>query len=87
MRLRAGHLHAPRGRPGNQCAAGADQITLAIGVHELSIPGTGEDAAAPGDLDVTGDLTIAGANAYLSVIDANAIDRVIDHAPRARPTR
>ena len=58
--------------------AGADQIALAVGVQELTIGGAGEDAGATGDLDITDDLTIAGANSYLSVIDANGIDRVLD---------
>ena len=63
----------------------ADRITLAAGVQELSILDAHEDAAATGDLDITDDLTIAGANACLAVIDANGIDRVIDQT--APPTR
>jgi hypothetical protein len=66
--------------------AGADQIILAVGVHELTIGGIDEDAAATGDLDITDDLTIAGANAFLSIIDANGIDRVLDQrAPTDTP--
>jgi hypothetical protein len=61
--------------------AGADQVTLAAGVHELSLAGADEDQGATGDLDVLDDLTIAGANAYLAVIDANGVDRVLDQAP------
>ena len=65
--------------------AGADEIRLGSGRHELTIAGTGENKAAKGDLDVTDQLTIAGTNAYLSVIDANGIDRVIDFAPGGTP--
>ena len=63
--------------------AGADQVDLGVGVHELAIDGADEDEAATGDLDVTDDLTIAGANAYLSIIDANGVDRVLDQLAAA----
>src|SRR6266542_4506671 len=43
-------------------AAGATStIVLPAGTYILTIAGTGEDAAAKGDLDVTGTLTITGA--------------------------
>ena len=63
--------------------AGADQVDLGVGVHELSIDSADEDEAATGDLDLTDDLTIAGANAYLSIIDANGVDRVLDQLAAA----
>src|SRR3954454_12628224 len=49
--------------PAGSCAAGsgADTIALPAGRYELTQPGAGEDANASGDLDVTADLTIAGA--------------------------
>ena len=59
--------------------AGDDTIILGSGVFTLSIAGTGESAAATGDLDITdtsGSLTIVGAGAGMTVIDANGIDRV-----------
>ena len=40
---------------------GADAIALPAGTYTLSIAGTGENAAATGDLDITGGLTITGA--------------------------
>lgn len=58
--------------------AGADAITLGAGVFVLTRGGTLEDAAATGDLDVTDALEITGAGAELSVIDAGALDRVLD---------
>ena len=64
---------------------GADQVTLAIGVHELTLDGADEDAAATGDLDITDALTIAGINAYLAIIDANGGDRVLDQIGQGLP--
>jgi CSLREA domain-containing protein/uncharacterized repeat protein (TIGR02543 family) len=57
---------------------GADTITLPPGTYTLTIPGAGEDAAATGDLDITGDLTINGAGALFTTINGNSIDRVFD---------
>jgi len=44
-------------------------------VYTLTLAGTGEDAAATGDLDVTGRIRIRGAGA---VIDATGLDRIFD---------
>ena len=61
------------------CTAGtgADRIALKAGRYELSVPGSDEEDAAMGDLDVTDTdgLEIIGARAG-SAIDANAIDRI-----------
>ncbi len=57
---------------------GPDTITLQIGIYALSIPGRNEHASATGDLDITGDLTMGGAGAALTVIDGGALDRVFD---------
>ena len=46
------------------------------GTLVLTIPGTGEDAAATGDLDVTDSLGITG-----DVIDGGGLDRVFDVDP------
>ena len=50
--------------------AGADTISIPAGVYTLSIPGADEDAAATGDLDSIGDLTISGAGIDATIIDA-----------------
>lgn len=55
--------------------AGADTITLGAGVFALTISGTGENAAAAGDLDITGDLVIEGAGVDETFLDANLLDR------------
>ncbi|MFQ5614192.1 MAG: choice-of-anchor Q domain-containing protein, partial [Anaerolineae bacterium] len=58
--------------------SGADTILLPAGTYALSISGAGENGAASGDLDITDDLTIVGAGAASTIIDANGLDRVID---------
>ncbi len=63
--------------------AGTHTINLPAGTYTLTIAGRGENAAATGDLDITGDLTIAGAGAALTFIDGGAIDRVFDVLPGA----
>lgn len=63
--------------------AGTDTIELPAGTYDLAIAGTGEDAAARGDLDITGNLTIVGADRATTIIDANRIDRVFAVARNA----
>ena len=58
--------------------AGADTINLPAGTYTLTLAGRGEDAAATGDLDITGDLTITGAGAATTIVDGNGLDRVFD---------
>jgi CSLREA domain-containing protein len=53
-----------------------DIINIPAGVYLLTIAGTSEDAAATGDLDIIGNVTIIGAGAASTNIDAGAIDRV-----------
>ncbi len=60
----------------SNAAADADEINLPAGAYELSIAGVEEDAAATGDLDITGDLTINGAGAGSTTVNANQTDRV-----------
>jgi hypothetical protein len=57
---------------------GADTLTVPAGTYNLSIAGTGEEAATTGDLDITDDLTLNGAGAASTIIDGNALDRVFD---------
>jgi CSLREA domain-containing protein len=52
-------------------AAGADVINLPPGRYVLSIMGADEDASANGDLDIDGDLSLIGAGAPSTIIDAN----------------
>jgi CSLREA domain-containing protein len=57
---------------------GADLIMLPRGTYTLTRAGSNEQAAALGDLDILDDLTITGAGATSTTIDANAIDRVFE---------
>jgi CSLREA domain-containing protein len=62
---------------------GADTITLPAGTYTLTISGAGENAAATGDLDVTGNLIVNGAGAASTIIDGGGLDRVIEIRPGA----
>jgi len=57
--------------------AGPDGVNLPAGTYQLTIAGTGEFWAASGDLDVRDDLTLFGAGAETTIIDAAGIDRVL----------
>jgi CSLREA domain-containing protein len=57
---------------------GPDTINLPTGVYALTIAGPGEDAAGSGDLDITDATTILGAGTGSTVIDGNAVDRVVE---------
>lgn len=56
-----------------------DTIHVPAGHYTLSIPGTGEDAGLTGDLDIGSGyhVTIVGEGPGVTVIDGNAIDRVL----------
>lgn len=53
------------------------QVFLPAGYYVLTIPGAGEDANATGDLDIHTNLLITGAGRDNTVIDARALDRVL----------
>jgi CSLREA domain-containing protein len=61
---------------------GADIITFDPSLNgtpiTLSIPGTGEDANATGDLDITDDLTINGNGTTNTIMSGGGIDRVFN---------
>ncbi len=57
---------------------GADTISLAGGTYTLSVAGAGEDAAASGDLDILGGLTITGAGSGTTIVDGAGLDRVFE---------
>jgi CSLREA domain-containing protein len=61
--------------------AGADEIELPAGIYSLVTPGTGENAAATGDLDVTEDLIIRGAGASTTIINGGLLDRIFEIDP------
>jgi uncharacterized repeat protein (TIGR01451 family)/CSLREA domain-containing protein len=58
-----------------------DTIILPSSTYTLTISGNKEDDSTTGDLDVTGDLSILGADAATTIIDANQLDRVFEMCP------
>ena len=56
--------------------AGRDQVTLYVASVTLVIPGTDEDAAKRGDLDITDDVSISAVDGYHAVVDGGGLDRV-----------
>jgi CSLREA domain-containing protein len=48
---------------------GADTVIVPAGTYILTIPGRGETASATGDLDITDNLTVAGAGAANTVVE------------------
>ncbi|MEW5985729.1 MAG: choice-of-anchor Q domain-containing protein [Chloroflexota bacterium] len=59
---------------------GEDTISLPAGTYTLTIVGANENAAATGDLDITGNLTLNGAGASTTTINGNGTvtgDRVL----------
>lgn len=78
--LRAGIMEAN--------AQGHAVVELPAGTHTLTLRGSGENAAATGDLDVTAGLTLLGAVANTTTVqagsdDRNGIDRVFEIRPGA----
>ncbi len=60
-------------------AAGADRIELAEGTYLLQIaPGANDPASGDIDLTTTTGVTVVGRGRFLTLIDANGIDRVFD---------
>ncbi|MEE8524562.1 MAG: choice-of-anchor Q domain-containing protein, partial [Thermoanaerobaculia bacterium] len=60
--------------------AGPNKIFVPAGKYVLTIAGF-EDAAAAGDLDITSDLTIGGAGAPSTIVDAGGVDVVFHIQP------
>ena len=56
--------------------AGPDTVALPAGTFTLTLTGPSPDLPAWGDLDITDDLTIAGAPEETTIVDGGAIDRV-----------
>lgn len=56
---------------------GADRVLLSAGTYFLDLPGTAEEEAADGDLNILGNLEIAGVGAGVSVIDAAGLGEVV----------
>lgn len=64
---------------------GVNTITLPAGVYALTIPGTNEDYATTGDLDIRCNLTISGIGADVTIVNGNQLDRVFEVFSPANP--
>ncbi len=66
------------------CTAGdaADTVAVPAGHYLLTIPRPADDSDSPtvGDIDITSDLTVEGAGADTTILDANHISRALDIA-------
>ncbi len=62
-------------------SGGADTIMVPPGTHTLALAGSGEDLNQTGDVDVLESVTISGAGAGTSSLDADGIDRALDVYP------
>lgn len=58
-------------------ALGGNTVVLPAGNYVLSRPGTNEDNALTGDLDITANLVLKGAGKAATTISANSLDRVL----------
>jgi CSLREA domain-containing protein len=64
-------------------AARVDSVVLPQGTYVLQVIGRDEDVAARGDLDITHSVSIAGADAANTIIDAVERDRIFHVLPGA----
>lgn len=81
--LREAVIAANTDAPVDACPAGfgADTITLPAGTFTLSLAGTGENAAATGDLDIVDDLNLVGDSTDTTIIDVAGLDRAFEVFP------
>lgn len=59
-------------------ATGGNTILLPAGTYKLTHSGANEDNAATGDLDILQNVNLKGAKAAITIIDGQALDRVLD---------
>jgi CSLREA domain-containing protein len=59
-------------------AEGVQTINILAGKYLLTLAGVGEDGSKTGDLDITSETSLIGADASTTIIDANGLDRVFD---------
>jgi hypothetical protein len=64
-------------------AAGSDIIIVPAGTYNLTLLGAAEDNGATGDLDVRDDLSLTGAGAATTIIDASQLDDGVHPPDRA----
>ena len=59
-------------------ASTGDGISIPAGTYALMLAGSGEDAAATGDLDILRPAQISGAGRATTIIDGGGLDQVFD---------
>ena len=76
----AANTNTASGGGPNECPAGTivDTINLQAARYDLTIVGTGEDAAATGDLDILTRINFYGAGQDETLIYGNDLDRILD---------
>src|SRR5215212_610473 len=81
--VRSANLDAAQFSGAGECAngSGGDTVVLGEGTFTRTLAMPGEDTNESGDLDVTTVVTLKGAGASLTTIDAGGKDRVIDVRP------
>jgi len=87
--ITSANLHAAQFTGPGECASGTGGDTIALPPEPvlLSLPGGGEDNNNTGDLDIrAAGLTISGAGAALTTVDAQHVDRAFDVLPGATIT-
>lgn len=62
----------------SNASAGDNTISLPIGEYVFTVAGTNEDAGATGDLDISDNLVITGADTRQTIVRADSLDRVFD---------
>jgi gliding motility-associated-like protein/CSLREA domain-containing protein len=60
---------------------GNHTITLPAGTYGFTINGIGEDLSATGDLDINSNISLVGASAFTTIINADSLDRVFHVLP------
>lgn len=61
--------------------AGPDSVILGSGIYVLSIPGSLENDALTGDLDLKDDLSVIGKGRQGTILDGGGLDRLFDVHP------
>lgn len=59
-------------------ADGIQTINIPVGTYTLTIAGAGEDAARSGDLDITAETILIGADMATTIVKANGLDRAFE---------
>lgn len=72
--IRSANTDAPFGGCPRDLLPGHDTVNVPDGDYTLTQPGPREDAAATGDLDITGDTTINGAGARRTTVEGTTAD-------------